>query len=78
MSLKDLDADILILPELWRADDGPDFYDDLSTSLAMTGAFAPLATRRTSDVGRGALVLAANARPLRRRTRPLSSASTAS
>ena len=43
--VKDLDADILILPELWRADDGPDFYDDLSTSLAaMTGDFAPLAS----------------------------------
>jgi endonuclease/exonuclease/phosphatase family metal-dependent hydrolase len=51
--VKDLDADILILPELWRADDGPDFYDDLSTSLAMTGDFAPLATGERVTSGEG-------------------------
>ena len=50
---KDLDADILVLPELWRADEGPDFYEDLTTSFGLTGAFAPLARceRMTSGVG---------------------------
>ena len=44
---------MLILPELWRADDGPDFYDDLKASLHLDGAFAPLAhgERVTSGVG---------------------------
>jgi endonuclease/exonuclease/phosphatase family metal-dependent hydrolase len=41
--VKVLDADVLILPELWRADDGQDFYQDLSLSLGVNGAFAPLA-----------------------------------
>ena len=51
--IKELDADVLILPELWRADDGPDFYDDLKASLHLDGAFAPLAhgERVTSGVG---------------------------
>ncbi len=51
--VKGLDADVLILPELWRADDGPDFYRELTTSLTMDGAFAPLAhgERLTSGVG---------------------------
>ena len=51
--VKDLDADVLILPELWRADDGDDFYEDLSSSLGVTGAFAPLAhgERVTTGVG---------------------------
>jgi endonuclease/exonuclease/phosphatase family metal-dependent hydrolase len=51
--VKELNADLLVLPELWRADDGPDFYEDLSTSLAMTGAFVPLAKgeRVTSGAG---------------------------
>ena len=35
--VKELDADMLILPELWRADDGHDFFDDLSTSLSHDG-----------------------------------------
>lgn len=51
--LKDLDADILILPELWRGDDGVDFYDDLSTSLNMSGNFAPLARGERVTTGQG-------------------------
>ncbi|MGH3733360.1 MAG: endonuclease/exonuclease/phosphatase family protein [Acidimicrobiales bacterium] len=51
--VKDLDADVMILPELWRGDEGPDFYEDLSESLNVTGGFAPLARgeRVTSGVG---------------------------
>ncbi|HEV3187011.1 MAG TPA: endonuclease/exonuclease/phosphatase family protein [Acidimicrobiales bacterium] len=51
--IKELDADVLILPELWRADDGPDFYEDLKSSLQLKGTFAPLAhgERVTSGVG---------------------------
>jgi endonuclease/exonuclease/phosphatase family metal-dependent hydrolase len=51
--IKELDADVLILPELWRADDGPDFYEDLKSSLQLDGAFALLAhgERVTSGVG---------------------------
>ena len=51
--VKELDADVLILPELWRADDGPDFYEELRTSLCLDGAFAALAKgeRVTSGVG---------------------------
>jgi endonuclease/exonuclease/phosphatase family metal-dependent hydrolase len=51
--IKELDADVLILPELWRADQGPDFYEDLRSSLQMEGAFAALAKgeRATSGVG---------------------------
>ncbi len=51
--VKDLDADVLILPELWRADDGPDFFDDLVTSLGMAGDFAPLATGDRVTSGEG-------------------------
>lgn len=52
-TIKELDADVMILPELWRADDGPDFYEDLRTSLSVEGSFAPLAhgERVTSGVG---------------------------
>ena len=51
--VRDLDADVMILPETWRADDGPDFYDELSTSLHLTGGFVPLARgeRVTTGVG---------------------------
>src|ERR1700677_3416859 len=43
----------MILPETWRADDGPDFYEDLRESLHVTGGFAPLARgeRVTTGVG---------------------------
>ena len=40
---RELDADVLICPEMWRGDDGNDFYDQLATSLNMKGVFAPLA-----------------------------------
>ena len=51
--VKELDADVLILPELWRADEGPDFYEELRTSLHLDGGFAALAKgeRVTSGVG---------------------------
>ncbi len=51
--VKDLGADILILPELWRADEGHDFFEDLRSSLGFEGGFAPLANgeRVTSGVG---------------------------
>lgn len=51
--IKELDADVLILPELWRADEGPDFYEDLRASLHVEGGFAALGKgeRVTSGVG---------------------------
>jgi endonuclease/exonuclease/phosphatase family metal-dependent hydrolase len=51
--VKELDADVLILPELWRGDDGPDFYEELRTSLHLDGGFAALAKgeRVTSGIG---------------------------
>jgi len=39
-----LDADVLVCPETWRGDDGPDLYQELATRLAMNGTFAELAT----------------------------------
>jgi endonuclease/exonuclease/phosphatase family metal-dependent hydrolase len=51
--VKGLDADVLILPELWRADEGPDFYQDLASDLAMDGAFAPLARGERLTTGAG-------------------------
>jgi endonuclease/exonuclease/phosphatase family metal-dependent hydrolase len=51
--IKELDADVLILPELWRADDGPDFYEDLTASLHLQGAFAPLAHGERVTSGEG-------------------------
>jgi endonuclease/exonuclease/phosphatase family metal-dependent hydrolase len=44
---------VLILPELWRADDGPDFYEDLSTTLHLEGGFAPLAHGERVTMGAG-------------------------
>jgi endonuclease/exonuclease/phosphatase family metal-dependent hydrolase len=51
--VKELGADVLILPELWRSDEGHDFYDDLRSSLGVDGGFAPLARgeRVTTGVG---------------------------
>ena len=48
-----LDADILISPELWRGDDGTDFFRILGDRLGMKGVFAPLARceRVTTGVG---------------------------
>jgi endonuclease/exonuclease/phosphatase family metal-dependent hydrolase len=51
--IKELDADVLILPELWRGDDGVDFYDDLRTSLGLEGDFAPLARAERVTTGIG-------------------------
>ena len=51
--VKDLDADVIVLPELWRADEGHDFFTDLSATLRVAGGFAPLAhgERVTTGVG---------------------------
>jgi endonuclease/exonuclease/phosphatase family metal-dependent hydrolase len=51
--VKELDADVVILPELWRSDEGHDFYEDLTSSLGVSGGFAPLAhgERVTSGTG---------------------------
>jgi endonuclease/exonuclease/phosphatase family metal-dependent hydrolase len=38
-----LDADLLVLPELWRGED-EDMFGELSDRLGLVGAFAPLAT----------------------------------
>lgn len=48
-----LGADILICPELWRGDDGTDFFEDLSSRLSMKGIFAPLARCERVTTGRG-------------------------
>ncbi len=49
----ELDADVLILPETWRGDHGPDFFDDLRASLHLEGGFVALARgeRVTTGVG---------------------------
>jgi len=48
-----LDADLYVLPEIWRGDDGPDFFEDLRHSLHVEGIFAPLSRgeRVTTGVG---------------------------
>lgn len=48
-----LGADVLVLPELWRGDDGHDLYTDLTTRLALEGTFAPLATGERVTTGEG-------------------------
>lgn len=52
-AVKELGADVMILPELWRSDEGHDFFEDLRSSLRVEGGFAPLAhgERVTSGVG---------------------------
>lgn len=52
-AVRGLDADLLFLPELWRGDAGADLYEDLAASLAMRGAFAPLARGERLTSGRG-------------------------
>ncbi len=49
-----LQPDVLICPELWRGDNGPDFFSDFESRLSMSGAFAPLtrAERVSNGVGR--------------------------
>lgn len=51
--IKALDADVLILPELWRGDGGPDLYEDLRASLHVDGIFAALATAERVTTGTG-------------------------
>lgn len=48
-----LDADVLVLPELWRGDSGDDFFTQLKDRLGMGGLFAPLATAQRVTSGRG-------------------------
>ncbi len=48
-----LDADVLVLPEVWRGDDGTDLFDELATRLTMTGLFVPLARAERITSGRG-------------------------
>ncbi len=49
----DLNADVLVCPEMWQGEDGTDFFAQLSAQLAMEGVFAPLARcdRVISNVG---------------------------
>jgi endonuclease/exonuclease/phosphatase family metal-dependent hydrolase len=48
-----LNADVLILPELWRAESGVDFFAELKTRLGMEGLFVPLATGQRVTSGTG-------------------------
>ncbi len=48
-----LSADVLILPELWRGDDGHDLFAQVATRLAMEGTFAPLTTGERVTSGHG-------------------------
>ena len=56
-----LNADVLILPELWRAESGNDFVADLKQRLGMEGLFVPLASgqRVTSGTGGERILLRA-------------------
>ncbi len=49
-----LNADILVCPEIWRGDDGTDFFLELQRRLGMTGLFVPLARAERVTTGRGA------------------------
>jgi endonuclease/exonuclease/phosphatase family metal-dependent hydrolase len=48
-----LNADLLILPELWRSEHGEDFFESLKTRLGMDGIFVPLATGQRVTSGTG-------------------------
>ncbi|HEY5010175.1 MAG TPA: hypothetical protein VIH73_03405, partial [Acidimicrobiales bacterium] len=48
-----LNADVLILPELWRAESGADFVSELTTRLGMDGLFVPLASGQRVTSGTG-------------------------
>jgi endonuclease/exonuclease/phosphatase family metal-dependent hydrolase len=48
-----LRSDILICPEIWRGDNGPDFFADFETDLSMKGAFAPLTRAERVSTGTG-------------------------
>ncbi len=48
-----LNADVLVCPELWRGDDGTDFFEILCARLSMKGLFVPLARGERVTTGRG-------------------------
>ena len=48
-----LNADVLILPELWRGVDGQDLYQQLGDRLVMRGTFVPLANAERVTSGTG-------------------------
>lgn len=48
-----LNADILVLPELWRGDHGDDQFDDVRRQLGMEGVFVPLARAERTTTGVG-------------------------
>ncbi len=48
-----LNADLLILPELWRSERGEDFFESLKARLGMDGVFVPLATGQRVTSGTG-------------------------
>lgn len=48
-----LHPDVLICPETWRGDDGPDLHSDLARELAMDGLFVPLARAERVTSGTG-------------------------
>ena len=59
----ELGANVLVCPELWRGDQGPDLFDELCQRLDMKGLFVPLARGErvlASSGGRGWLPLLAH------------------
>ncbi len=48
-----LGADVLILPELWRTENGADLFDDLARRTGMRGLFVPLARGERVTTGEG-------------------------
>ena len=48
-----LAPDVLICPEVWRGDDGTDFFETLRARLAMEGAFVALARAERITTGTG-------------------------
>ena len=48
-----LNADLLILPETWRAEHGEDFFEALKSRLNMEGVFVPLASGQRVTTGTG-------------------------
>ena len=49
----ELNADVLICTELWRGDEGPDFYEELIQRLGMRGTFVALARASRVTTGSG-------------------------
>lgn len=48
-----LGAHVLVCPETWRSEFGPDLYEELATRLHMDGVFAPLASGKRVVSGSG-------------------------